>query len=124
MDLLDTLLPPGNKSLGQGNVFTQVCLSFCSQVGRGCIPACIPACNDADEFSVASGLKVNYSKSNVVRIGANKDKGALIHGLNFKWLNSLDFFTYLGLKINIDDSFVSENFDFDNFIVSDAVSQL
>ena len=54
-----------------------------------------------DKFHLVSGLKVNYDKSLVVRIGKNIDKGSLINGSNFKWLSPDDCFTYLGIKLTI-----------------------
>ena len=80
--------------------------------------------NVLDAFSVASGLKVNYSKSIAVRIGSNRNKGPLVHGLNFAWLKSTELFTYLGLKIRIDGSFTGANFDIKDDFVSSSLALL
>ena len=80
--------------------------------------------NVSDAFSVASGLKVNYSKSNAVWIGSNHNKGPLVHGLNFIWLKPTEFFTYLGLKVRVDGSFADMNFDIQDDFVSNSLALL
>ena len=77
-----------------------------------------------DEFARVSGLKVNYTKSNVVRLGVNKHKGPLLSGTKFKWSKPEELFTYLGIKLNTVNSFTNQNFPIDPQIVTSATNTL
>ena len=54
-----------------------------------------------DRFAFISGLSVNFSKSLIFRIGTGKEKGPLVHGLQFKWLRISDLFSYLGISFSV-----------------------
>ena len=52
-----------------------------------------------DSFADVSGLKVNFGKSVIVRIGKNRECAPLECAQNFMWLNTEECFSYLGLKL-------------------------
>ena len=86
-------------------------------------PQCFSELNKIlDSFAIQSGLRVNFSKSNVVRIGKNKDHPPLLNFLQFEWLKQDEYFTYLGLKLRIQGEFASANFVDHHKLVSQATA--
>ena len=86
-------------------------------------PQCFAELNKIlDSSSIYSCLKFNFTKSNVVRIGKNKDHPPLLNFLQFDWLKQDKLLTYLGLKVCIQGDFASANYVEHEQLISQATA--